>query len=133
MQEMKIILGENLKVEAHYKGFKVLTDQPASGGGDGSAPSPFDLFLASVGTCAGYYVKAFCRQRGISEEGIHLVQSTHRDAGSKMISRVEIEILLPPGFPEQHKASVIRAAEACAVKKHIASAPEFTVSTKTAE
>ncbi len=133
MQEMKIVLGENLKVEAHYKGFKILTDQPSSDGGDNSAPSPFDLFLASVGACAGYYVKAYCRQRGISEQGIHLTQTMHRDRDSKMISRIEINIVLPPDFPRQHIQSVVRAAEACTVKKHIAAAPGFVLNTTMAE
>lgn len=129
--EMQIILGENQRVEAHYKGFVIQTDQPASAGGDNSAPGPFDLFLVSIGTCAGYYVKAFCQQRGISSEGISLVQKMQRNSETRMISAIEIDILLPAEFPERYKESVIKAANACAVKKHIAMAPEFIVNTKT--
>lgn len=129
--EMQIYLGENQRVEAHYKGFVIQTDQPAVAGGDNSAPGPFDLFLVSIGTCAGYYVKAFCQQRGLPADGISLVQKMHRNPESRMISAIEIEILLPDGFPEKYKESLIKAANACAVKKHIAMAPEFIVNTKT--
>ena len=129
--DMKIILGENQRIEAHYKNFVIETDQPAAAGGDNSAPSPFDLFLASIGTCAGYYVKAFCQQRGISSQGISLVQKMHRNAETRMISAIEINIHLPANFPERYKDSVIKAANACAVKKHIAMAPEFIVNTIT--
>lgn len=129
--DMKIVLGENQRVEAHYKGFVIQTDQPVAAGGDNSAPGPFDLFLASIGTCAGYYVKAFCAQRGISTEGITLVQKTHRNHDTRMIGAIEINIYLPKDFPERHRESVIKAANACAVKKHIANAPEFIVNTIT--
>jgi len=129
--DMQIYLGENQGVESHYKGFVVKTDQPAAAGGDNSAPSPFDLFLASIGTCAGYYVKAFCQQRGLPTEGISLVQKMHRNPETRMISAIEIDIMLPADFPERYKESVIKAANACAVKKHIATAPEFIVNTKT--
>ena len=129
--EMLIHLGDNLRVEAHYKGFVIHTDQPTTAGGDNSAPGPFDLFLASIGTCAGYYVKAFCHQRGLPAEGISLVQKMHRNPETRMISVIEIDILLPSGFPEKYKESLIKAANACAVKKHIAMAPQFIVTTKT--
>lgn len=124
---MKIILGENQKVEAHYRGFVIETDQPVKVGGDASAPSPFDLFLASIGTCVGYYVQSFCRQRKISTEGIELEQIMHVDEATRMIGEIEIRISLPANFPEQYKNSVVKVADACAVKKHIINAPEFVV------
>lgn len=127
MREMKIVLGENHRVEAHYKGLVIQSDQPVKVGGNGSAPAPFDLFLASIGTCAGYYVQQFCKQRNISTEGIHLTQTMHVNPATRMIGEIEINIFLPSDFPEQYKQSVIKAAEACAVKKHISNAPEFTV------
>ncbi len=129
MREMKITLGDNQKVDAHYKGFLIRTDQPQGAGGDGTEPSPFDLFLASIGTCAGFYVKSFCRQRNIPEENIELIQRMHMDNQSRMITKVEIEIILPDDFPPQYKPPLIKAAEACSVKKHIANAPEFVVNT----
>ncbi|MEE4176885.1 MAG: OsmC family protein [Bacteroides sp.] len=129
--DMKIVLGENQRVEAHYKGFVIQTDQPTAVGGDNSAPAPFNLFLASIGTCAGYYVKAFCDQRGIPTEGITLVQRTLRNEEKRMIGAIEINIHLPKDFPERYRESVIKAANACAVKKLIANSPEFIVKTIT--
>ena len=127
--DMKIFLGKNQRVEAHYKGFVIQTDQPAAAGGDNSAPAPFDLFLASIGACAGYYVKAFCDQRDISTEGISLVQKMHRNQDNRGIGSIEINIHLPKDFPERYRESVIKAANACAVKKYILNAPEFIVNT----
>ncbi|NLM93220.1 MAG: osmotically inducible protein C [Bacteroidales bacterium] len=127
--DMNIFLGENQRVEAHYKGFVIQTDQPITAGGDNSAPAPFDLFLASIGTCAGYYVKAFCNQRGIPTDGITLVQKTNHNKETRMIASIEINIHLPKDFPDRYRESVIKAANACAVKKHIANAPEFIVNT----
>ncbi len=126
---MKITLGENQIVNAHYRGFVIQTDQPVKAGGDGSAPSPFDLFLASIGTCAGYYVQSFCKKRNIPTDGIYLEQIMHVDEATRMIGEIEVKIFLPDSFPEQYKNSVIKAAEACAVKKHISNAPEFVVRT----
>ena len=129
MKEMKIVLGENQIVEAHYKGHVIVTDQPEKDGGNNSQASPFDLFLASVGTCAGYYVKSFCKQRGIPDKGIEIVQRMYIDEMTRMIGTIEIDILLPPDFPMKYKESVVKAAGACTVKKHIAQAPEFVVNT----
>ncbi len=130
--DIKVVLGENQKVDAHYKGFVIQTDQSKSSGGDGAHPSPLDLFLASIATCAGYYVKSFCQQRDISEEGIQIVQTMHRNSETRMIENIDLEIILPDGFPEKYRQSIIKAAEACSVKKHIAQAPAFSVTTKTA-
>ncbi|MFO7998884.1 MAG: OsmC family protein [Bacteroidales bacterium] len=126
---MEILIKENQKVEVKYKGFSILTDQPTQAGGDNSAPSPFDLFMASIGACAGFYVKSFCVQRELPLEGIRLEQKMHRDPEKRMITQVEINIFLPDGFPEKYRAPLIKAAEACSVKKHISSAPEFLVNT----
>lgn len=126
---MQILLRENQKVEVQFRGFSIMTDQPLLAGGDGSAPSPFDYFLASIGACAGFYVKSFCEQRGLSTEGIRLEQVMHRDPVKRMISKIEINIILPEDFPEKYRDPVIKAAEACSVKKHISSAPEFSVNT----
>ncbi len=124
---MDIYFEGNKKVVADYKGFKIVTDQPVRAGGDGSAPAPFDLFLASLGTCAGIYVKGFCDQRGISTDGIRLVQEMQQDPESRMISELKITIFLPPSFPERYKAAVINAANLCAVKRHIHNPPVMIV------
>ncbi len=115
------------KVAASYRGFEILSDQPAFAGGQNSAPAPFELFLASLATCAGYYVLAFCQQRNIPTEGIRLVQAWHTDPQTHMIDRMSIEIQLPEGFPEEYRAAVTRAASLCAVKKHLQNPPQIDV------
>jgi ribosomal protein S12 methylthiotransferase accessory factor len=116
-----------VRVEAHYKGFVMATDQPSYAGGEGSAPSPFDLFLGSLAACAGYFVVAFCRERQISTEGLSLAMRMERNPKTRMISKVAIDISLPPGFPEKYKGAVIKAADQCTVKRHIAQPPAFEI------
>ena len=128
--DMTITFPGGKKVNAAFDAFTVRTDQPVPSGGEGSAPAPFDLFLASIGTCAGIYVAAFCQTRGIPTEGLHLVQHNEADPSTHRLVRVRIEIVLPPGFPEQYRDAVRRAAEGCAVKKAILSPPEFTIETR---
>jgi ribosomal protein S12 methylthiotransferase accessory factor len=103
------------------------------GGGTGSAPTPFALFLASIGTCAGIYVLGFCQQRGLPTEGIRIIQRVHSDPLSGMVAKVDIEIQTPPTFPEKYLPSLVRSAELCAVKKHMEHPPKFDVFTKTVE
>jgi len=117
----------NLKVEANYKGFKVMTDQPVYSGGEGSAPSPFDLFLISIATCAGYYFLAFCKERKISTEGARVIMSMEKDPEKKMIGRLLIDLFLPAGFPEKYKEAVKRVVDNCTVKLHIFNPPEFVI------
>lgn len=115
------------RVDAEYKGFTVMTDQPVKGGGGGSAPTPFDLFLSSIGACAGIYVLDFCQQRNIPTEGSTLVMKTERDPQSKMIKKISIDINLPKDFPTKYSHAVKSAAELCPVKKHITNAPAFDI------
>lgn len=114
-------------VTAHFKGFNVKTDQPAKSGGSDSAPSPFDLYLASIGTCAGVYVKSFCDNRQIPTDGIRLVQHTTFSPETGLPTKLTIEIQLPPGFPEKYRESVVNVAELCKVKKSIANPPAFEI------
>lgn len=130
MNEMIIDFPGGARVDAHYGGFDILTDQPPYAGGDGGAPAPFTLFLASLGTCAGIYVLSFCKQRGLPTDGIRIVQRMESNPTTRMISQVALEIQLPADFPEKYKEAVIRAAEQCAVKKHIENPPQMSVSTK---
>ena len=115
------------QVDAHFGPYTITTDQPPQGGGMGSAPTPFATFLASIGTCAGIYVLGFCRQRGISAEGIRLVQGLEVNRSNGMVSKVKLDIQLPPDFPEKYKTAVIRSAEQCAVKKHFEQPPQFEI------
>jgi putative redox protein len=127
--EMKITFPGNLRVDADYKGFSVETDQPLGGGGDGSAPSPFDLFLASLGTCAGIFMLGFMKQRGIDPEGSGIIMTTESDAGKGLIGRIAFDLRLPDGFPEKYEQAIVRAVDQCTVKRHIQDPPEFVVTT----
>lgn len=124
---MEIYFEGSKKVIADYRGFKIVTDQPVRAGGDGSAPAPFDLFLASLGTCAGIYVKSFCDQRGIPTEGIRLTQETKHNPETMLISDLTITIHLPSDFPQKYKLPVINAANLCAVKRHLHNPPNMVV------
>jgi ribosomal protein S12 methylthiotransferase accessory factor len=131
--DMVIDFPGGAKVDAHFGQFTLHTDQPAAGGGEDSAPSPFDTFLAAIGTCAGIYVLGFCKQRGLPAEGIRIAERIIRDPFSGMVSKIDLEIQTPPSFPEKYLSSLIRSAELCAVKKHIEKPPKFDVYTKTVE
>jgi ribosomal protein S12 methylthiotransferase accessory factor len=132
MNEFVIDFPGGARVDAHFGPYTVMTDQPPSGGGQGSAPAPFSLFLASIGTCAGIYVLGFCRQRGLPTDGIRIVQSMEPDPLTRMIGKISLEIQLPQDFPEKYKEAVIRSAEQCAVKKHLENPPKFAVTTSIA-
>lgn len=128
--EMVIDFPGGARVDAHFGSYTVNTDQPPMGGGEGSAPTPFAVFLSSIGTCAGIYVLGFCKQRGLSTEGIRIVQRVHNDPATRMIGKVDLEIQVPPDFPAKYHESLIRSAELCAVKKHLENPPQFDVFTK---
>lgn len=126
--EMNIDFPGGARVDAHFGAFTVRTDQPPQGGGENSAPTPFQTFLASIGTCAGIYVLGFCRQRNIPTDGIRLIQNLEVDRASGMVSKISLDLQLPPNFPEKYKSAVIRAAEQCTVKKHFEHPPKFEIS-----
>jgi ribosomal protein S12 methylthiotransferase accessory factor len=125
--DLEIRFPGGLQVDASFNGFVVHTDQPASSGGEGSAPSPFDIFLASVGTCAGVYVLGFLRRRDVPTDGVRLVQRVLSNPATGMVEEIKIEIQVPEGFPEKHVAPMIRAAELCEVKKHLEHPPATAV------
>lgn len=117
------------RVDAFYNGFEIATDQARDSGGEASAPEPFDLFLASIATCAGIYVLRFCQKRNIPHDGIRLVQSWARDEQTKRLATIRITIEVPPEFPAKYHDALVRAANQCAVKKTIESPPDFEVET----
>jgi len=129
--EMEIYFEGNKQVNAKFNGQIIKTDQPVQGGGNGSAPTPFDLFLGSIGTCAGIYVKGFCDQRGLSSENIKIIQKLNFNSSTRLIDKIDLEIQLPSDFPEKYKEAVINSANLCAVKRHMQEPPKFDVYTKT--
>jgi putative redox protein len=125
--DMMVTFPGGKKVYAEYNGFIHQTDQPKESGGENSAPSPFELFLASLGTCAGFYVLSFCQQRGIDPAAIEIRQSMERDPQTHLITLVHMEIILPAAFPEKYRAAVVQAAQLCTVKKHLENPPGFNL------
>jgi ribosomal protein S12 methylthiotransferase accessory factor len=124
----------NLRVDAHVGDVTVRTDQPAHAGGDGSAPSPFVLFLAAIASCAGYYALEFCRQRDLPTEGLHVALRGERDE-KRMFRALELEVTLPEGFPKKYREALRRAVDQCAVKRHLVEPPtiELVVTSREAE
>lgn len=124
--EINVSFPGGVAVAAQLATHTVTTDQPAPLG-EGSAPSPFDLFLASLATCAGFYALRFCQQREIPTDGMRLSLATERDVERKRLAKIAITLDLPAGFPERYREAVIRAMDQCAVKKAIVDPPEFAV------
>lgn len=124
---MEVTFDGGKVITAHLNGHTIKTDQPEKAGGGNSAPAPFELFLASIGTCAGIYVKSFCDQREIPSENIKIIQSVEFDKETRLPSNIKLDIQLPADFPEKYKSAVINAAELCLVKKTINHPPQFEV------
>lgn len=126
---MEITFSGGKVVTARLNDHVIVTDQPLDNGGGNTAPAPFDLYLASIGTCAGIYVKSFCDRRQIPADGIKIIQNVDFDAEKRVPSRISLDIQVPPDFPEKYRESLINVAELCAVKKSIMNPPEFTIQT----
>jgi len=127
--EMTVSFPGGKGVTASFNGFEIVTDQSREHGGDGSAPEPFDLFLASLATCAGIYVLGFCQKREIPYDGIRLHQSWDRDEKTNRLTAVRISIEVPADFPERYRSALVRVADQCLVKKTLENPPEFVVET----
>ncbi len=115
------------RVDAHFDGFTVHTDQNVEDGGEGSAPEPFDLFFISLATCAGAYALEFCLSRKIETEGLTLKLAADKGEGSKLFDRITLALTLPEGFPEKYRTAIVRSVELCTVKKHIQAELNFKV------
>jgi len=126
---MEVTFDGGKVITAHHNGHVIKTDQPVRSGGGNTAPAPYDLFLASIATCAGIYVKSFCDQRGIPADNIRITQSVEFDPEKRLPAAIKIDIKLPAGFPDKYRAAVVNAAELCAVKKTINDPPVFEVFT----
>jgi ribosomal protein S12 methylthiotransferase accessory factor len=128
---MEITFDGGKVVTAHSHGHVIKTDQPVHSGGQNSAPSPFELFLASIGTCAGIYVKSFCDNRSLATDNIKIIQTAEYDEETGLPINIKLDIKLPADFPEKYKEAVISVAELCKVKKTIVTPPVFEVITST--
>jgi len=125
--EMKINFSGGTKVDAEYKGFKIKTDQPVDEGGEETAPEPFSLFLASIGTCTGVYVLSFCERRKIPIDNIKLTLNFEKNPETNLIEHMDINIIVPNDFPANYKNALIKTAGLCTVKKHLEKPPEIDI------
>ena len=126
MATFEVSFPGGVAVDATFKGHRVHTDQPAPLGGD-TAMSPFDLFLASLATCAGFYALRFCQERHIATEGLGVSLTPQRDPETKRLADVRIEVRLPEGFPDKYSEAIHRVIDQCAVKKAVLDPPSFTI------
>lgn len=127
--ELEIYFEENKKVNARLNGSVIRTDQSKKGGGDESAPEPFSLFLASIGTCAGIYVKSFCDKRGLDSSKVRIVQRHKFNPETRLIDHIELEAILPDDFPSKYRNAIINAMDLCTVKRHLKQPPKITAIT----
>lgn len=114
-------------VDATFRGHTVHTDQPKPIGDD-TAMSPFDLFLASIATCMGFYALRFCQEREIDPAGLGITLTPERE--NKRLANVRIDFRLPVALPEKYREAIVRAIEQCAVKKALHDPPQFSIDVK---
>jgi ribosomal protein S12 methylthiotransferase accessory factor len=126
--EIVVTIPGGRRVDARLGRHVVRTDQPQDNGGEDTAPSPFETFLASIGTCAGIFVQGFCQKRGLPTEGIRIVE-TPSYAEDGTLSGVALDIEVPASFPEKYREALVRVADQCSVKRAIAAQPRFQVRT----
>ena len=127
MQNIQVSFPGGKRIQAKVGDYTVETDQPVKYGGEASAPAPFDLFLASLATCAGIFASNFCESRKLSSEGMDLRMECISDEKKKMITQIVFHLTLPDGFPEKYRNGIVRAMELCAVKRHMQDTPAFSV------
>lgn len=127
MSYMKVEFPGGLRVDARFRDQVIKTDQPVMAGGDGSAPSPFELFLGSIATCAGIYALGFCNSKGIDTKGMSISMDLERNNDTGLIGKVIMDLKLPEGFPEKYTKAIINSMEFCTVKKHLQTPPDFEI------
>ena len=128
MSTMTVSFPGGVAVDATYAGHTVHTDQPRAAGGGATAMSPFDLFLASIATCMGFYALRFCQERDLSTEGLGLTLEPLREGDGKRMTALRIAVELPPAFPEKYRSAIERAIDHCAVKSQLLNPPRFELS-----
>ncbi len=127
--EIKVHFLDNLRLEAKFDDFSVIADQPIRYKGDGSAPSPFDYFLASSALCAAYFIKVYCKARDISTEHIRLSQNNIVDPEDRYNQIFQIQVELPEDISAKDKEGILRSIDRCTVKKVVQTGPEFKIET----
>ena len=124
-QKMNVRLAGGQKIFADYKGFTIQTDQSVKDGGDNSAPTPSDLFFASLGACSGLYALRFCEKRKIDTQQLKISMELQSNQKTHMVEKIVFKVNLPPEFPEKYTAALIKSMNLCYVKKHLEQPPAF--------
>ncbi|WP_028672413.1 OsmC domain/YcaO domain-containing protein [Saccharospirillum impatiens] len=127
--EINVNFLDNLRLEAKFDDFSVITDQPIRYKGDGSAPSPFDYFLASSALCAAYFVRVYCLARNIPTHNIRLSQNNIVDPNNRYNQIFKIQVELPEDLSEKHRTGILRSIDRCTVKKVVQTGPMFEIET----
>src|SRR5690554_3361763 len=125
--EINVNYLDNLRVEAKFDDFSVIADQPVRYKGDGSAPGPFDYFLASSALCAVYFVKVYCLARDIPTDNIRLSQNNIVDPENRYKQIFKIQVELPDTISEKDRLGIVRSIDRCTVKKTIQQSPDFEI------
>lgn len=129
MEYLKVEFPGGLRADAKLRGHTINTDQPKVSGGEDSAPSPFELFLGSIATCAGIYALSFCNNKDLSTDGMNISMELEKDVSTGLISKIYLNLKLPEGFPKKYEDAIIKSMDLCTVKKHLQNPPEFEIST----
>ena len=129
MEYLKVEFPGGLRVDANLRGHTIRTDQPTTSGGEDSAPSPFELFLSSIATCAGIYALGFCNSKKISTEGMSISMGLEKDKSTGLISEIFLDLKVAEDFPEKYKNAIIKSMDLCTVKKHLHNPPKFKITT----
>ncbi len=127
--EMTVTFPGGRRVNVSFGDFEIATDQSVENGGDASAPEPFELFMASLASCAGAYIAGFCGRRDLATSELRLTQSWDRDSTGRL-AKVTLHVEVPESFPEKYHDALVRAANQCAVKKVLDDPPEVVVETR---
>lgn len=125
--EIKVNFLDNLRLEAKFDDFTVVADQPIRYKGDGSAPGPFDYFLASSALCAAYFVKLYCQARDIPTENIRLSQNNIVDPENRYKQMFKIQVELPEDISDKDRQGILRSVERCTVKRVVQNNPDFVI------
>src|SRR6478672_9494559 len=125
--EIKVNFLDKLRLEAKFDDFTVVSDQPIRYKGDGSAPGPFDYFLASSALCAAYFVKLYCQTRDIPTENIRLSQNNIVDPENRYNQIFKIQVELPEDISDKDRQGILRSIDRCTVKKVVQTGPEFVI------
>jgi len=124
MLEMDLSFPGGIRVDAEFNGFTISTDQPKDEGGEGTAPEPYDLFVASLGTCAGVYILSFCQERGIPTQDLKVRLTAAKNEKTKLYEEITLFITPPPELPEKYVRAIQKAAGLCTVKRSLSAPPE---------